>query len=81
MLISLRTQRVIEKTLDPGTRAEVGDESPSPTGPLHIPTCQNGLFFAYVKDEKGKDPYFVLAKALKIHSKLRFSLAHKPSSL
>ena len=75
-----QSQRVIEKTSDPGTRAEVGEESPSPTGPLHIPTCQNGLFFAYIKDEKGKDPYFVLAKALKIQSNLRLSLANKPSS-
>ena len=46
-----------------------------------MPTCQNGLFFAYVKDEKGKDPYFALAKSLKIQSKLRFSLVNKSSSL
>ena len=57
-----------------------GEESPSPPGLLHIPACQNCLFFAYIKDEKGKDPYFVLAKALKIQSKLRFSLVNKPSS-
>ena len=68
MLISLRTQRVNEKTSDPETQAEVGGESRSTPGPLHIPTCQNGLFFACIKDEKGKDPYFVVAKALKIQS-------------
>ena len=80
MLISLRTQRVNEKTSDPGTRTEVGEGESVRVGAIAHTNSQNGSFYAYIKDEKGKDPYFVLAKALKIQSKLRFSLVNKPSS-
>ena len=67
MLISFKAKRVNKKKVRPGKLSWGLGRRAGPCRCHCIPTCQNGLFFAFLK---GKDPSSFVAKALEIQSKL-----------